>query len=130
MNPDTFRFTETHEWVHLSDDTPPVATVGLSAFALEALTDLVHLELPEIGQTFDAGENACEVESVKAVSEVYAPVAGEVTEVNDALLDQLETMTDLPQEDVWLFRLQTDGEGPSGLMDGAAYKKRCADEAH
>lgn len=130
MNPDAFRYTETHEWVHLSNDAPAIATVGLSFFALEALTDLVHLELPEVGRALDAGENACEVESVKAVSEVYAPVAGEVTEVNEALLDQLETMTELPQEDVWLFRVRTDGGDLNGLMDAEAYKKRCDEESH
>ncbi len=130
MNPDNLRYTETHEWVNLSDDAQPVATVGLSAFALDALTDLVHLELPEVGRVVEAGENACEVESVKAVSEVYSPVAGEVTDINEALLDQLETMTDLPQDEVWLFRVRVDGGGLDGLMDAEAYKKRCADEAH
>ena len=127
MNPDTLRYTETHEWAHLADG---IVTVGLSAFALEALTDLVHLELPEVGQSVDAGEDVCEVESVKAVSEVYSPVAGEVTEVNEALLDQLETMTDLPQDQVWLFRVRVSKGDLAGLMDADAYKKRCDDESH
>lgn len=127
MNPDTLRYTETHEWAHLADG---IVTVGLSAFALEALTDLVHLELPEVGQAVDAGEDVCEVESVKAVSEVYSPVAGEVTEINEALLDQLETMTDLPQDQVWLFRVRVSEGDLAGLMDADAYKKRCDDESH
>jgi len=130
MNPDSLRYTETHEWVSLSDDARPVVTVGLSAFALDALTDLVHLELPDIGRIVEAGENVCEVESVKAVSEVNTPVAGEVTETNDALLDQLETMTELPQDDAWLFRVRIDGGSLDGLMDAAAYAKRCAAESH
>ncbi len=123
-------FTETHEWVHLSDETPPVATVGLSAFALEALTDLVHLELPEVGRTVEAGENVCEVESVKAVSEIYTPVTGEVTAAHEALVDQLETLTELPQEDVWLFRVRLSGDRPDTLLDTAAYQKLCEDGAN
>ena len=78
-------FAKTHEWVAVADDGgQKIATVGISAFAVEALTDLVFIELPKVGRQVKAGESFCEVESVKAVSDVYAPVTGEVVAVNDS----------------------------------------------
>ena len=83
MKPEDLLFTKTHEWVSVANEGgQKVATMGLSAFAVDALTDLVFIELPKVGRQVQAGESFCEVESVKAVSDVYAPLAGEVVAVN------------------------------------------------
>ena len=89
MDPATLKFSKSHEWLHLDGE---IATVGITDFAVEALTDLVFVDLPEVGRTLDAGEIFGEVESVKAVSDLYAPVAGEVTEVNTGLPDDLDAL--------------------------------------
>ena len=101
------------------------------AFAVEALTDLVFIELPKVGRQVKAGESFCEVESVKAVSDVYAPVAGEVIAVNESLADNLETLSNDPYGEGWIARIKiTDDAGLKNLMDHAAYQKQCAEEAH
>ena len=83
MNPEDLKYAKTHEWVAVEDrDGQKIATVGISAFALQQLTDLVYLELPEVGRTVSAGDSFGEIESVKAVSDLYAPVTGEVIEVD------------------------------------------------
>ena len=98
MNPEQLLYAKTHEWVHVETESEGgrIATVGISAFALEALTDLVFVELPEVGRQLQAGEAFGEIESVKAVSDLYCPVAGEVVEVNQSLPDQLETIGEDP----------------------------------
>lgn len=132
MNPDDLLFAKTHEWVHTAEtDGGRIATLGISAFAVEALTDLVYIDLPEVGRTLDAGETFGEVESVKAVSDLYAPAAGEVVEVNSAVIEDLEKLTSDPQGAGWLIKLKlADGADLSGLMDHAAYQKQCAEETH
>jgi glycine cleavage system H protein len=132
VNPEKLLFAKTHEWVALtSEGGQKIATVGLTAFAVEALTDLVFIELPKVGRQVSAEQSFCEVESVKAVSDVYAPVAGEVIAVNDALADKLETLSNDPYGDGWIARIKiTDEAGLKNLMDHAAYQKQCAEDAH
>lgn len=128
MDPSTLKYARTHEWVHVDGD---VATVGISDFAVKELTDLVYIDLPPVGKTVKPGENFGEVESVKAVSDLYAPVAGEVVEVNKALPDSLQLLSDDPFGKGWIARIRL-GEGASldHLMDQAAYQKHCQTESH
>ena len=102
---------------------------GISAFAIEALTDLVYLELPEVGKNVNAGEAFGEIESVKAVSDLYCPVTGEVTEVNTDIKDSLETLSEDPYGAGWIIRMKVlDDAGLADLMDHTAYQKQCAEE--
>ncbi|MEM1305090.1 MAG: glycine cleavage system protein GcvH, partial [Planctomycetota bacterium] len=103
--------------------------VGISAFAVEALTDLVFMELPKVGATVEPEQSFCEVESVKAVSDIYAPVAGEVTAVNEGLPDTLEVLGEDPYEQGWIAKIKMTGDKPDTLLDHAAYEKLCAEEA-
>ena len=130
MKPEELLFAKTHEWVSISEQGgAKVATVGLSAFAVEALTDLVFIELPQVGREVAAEESFCEVESVKAVSDIYAPVAGEVIAVNEKLPDSLETLSSDPFGDGWIAKIRiADEAGLKNLMDYAAYQKQCAEE--
>jgi glycine cleavage system H protein len=132
VDPNKLLFAKTHEWVSVANEGgQKVATVGLTPFAVEALTDLVFIELPKVGKQVSAEESFCEVESVKAVSDVYAPVAGEVIAVNESLADNLETLSNDPFGDGWIARIRiSDDAGLKKLMDHAAYKKQCEEEAH
>ena len=131
MKPEELLFAKTHEWVAITEqDGGKLATVGLSAYAVEALTDLVYIELPKIGAQVTAGQSMAEVESVKAVSDIYAPVTGEVVEVNDALPDQLETLSEDPFNQGWIARIRISDESAlADLMDHAAYQEQCAEES-
>jgi glycine cleavage system H protein len=132
VNPENLLFAKTHEWVAVVDEGgQKIATVGLTSFAVDALTDLVFMELPKVGRQVQAQESFCEVESVKAVSDVYAPVAGEVIAVNESLPDDLEKLSNDPYGEGWIARIKiSDDSGLKNLMDHAAYKKQCAEEAH
>ena len=132
MKPENLLFAKTHEWVAVTNEGgQKTATVGISAFAVEALTDLVFIELPKVGRQVKTGESFCEVESVKAVSDVYAPVTGEVIAVNEKLPDNLETLSNDPFGDGWIARIKiTDDSALKNLMDYAAYKKQCEEESH
>lgn len=132
MKPESLLYAKTHEWVSVTDEGgQKVATMGLTAFAVDALTDLVFIELPKVGRQVQAGESFCEVESVKAVSDVYAPVAGEVIEVNSKLADDLDTLSKDPFAAGWIAKLKvTDDANLKNLLDYAAYQKQCAEEAH
>ena len=132
MNPDKLLFAKTHEWVAVAEEGgQKIATVGLTAFAVQALTDIVFIELPKVGRQVKAEESFCEVESVKAVSDVYAPVTGEVVAVNESLPDHLETLSGDPYGEGWIARIRiTDDSALSKLMDHAAYRKQCAEESH
>lgn len=128
MDPKDLRYAKTHEWVSVIDG---VATVGISAFAVEALTDLVFIELPKLGATVAPEQAFCEIESVKAVSDVYAPVAGEVTEVNESLVEELEKFNDDPYGDGWIAKIRmSDPAQVNSLMGYDAYQKMCEEEAH
>ena len=113
------RFTKDHEWVALSGD---VASVGITAYAAEQLGDVVFVELPEVGRTVKAGDSLAVVESVKAASDVYAPIAGEVVEANTALADAPETVNHAAESNGWFARLRvSDPSEVDKLMDRAAY---------
>jgi glycine cleavage system H protein len=130
LKPDELLFAKTHEWVRVDEqDGQRVATVGISAFAVEALTDLVFMELPQVGAHVTAEQPFCEVESVKAVSDVYAPVDGEVLEVNEKLPDTLETLSSDPYGEGWIARIRMAPEASlEGLLDYGQYQQQCAQE--
>jgi len=131
MTPEELLYAKTHEWVHV--ETGPsgakIATVGLSAFALEVLTDLVYLDLPEVGRQVEAGASFGEIESVKAVSDLFSPVDGEIVEVNPDVAENLQRLADDPYGAGWLVKIKiTDQSGLSQLLDHAAYQKQCEEE--
>ena len=130
MNPEELLYCETHEWVSITDKGgSKTATVGISKFAVEQLTDLVFMELPEPGAEVAAGDEFGEVESVKAVSSLYAPVAGKILEVNHDLPNNLETLSEDPYDKGWIIRLAvSDDSALSKLLDYQAYQKQCAAE--
>ena len=132
MNLQDLLFTKTHEWVSVSSEgDTTVATIGISAFAVQALTDLVYIDLPQVGQVVEAEQPFCEVESVKAVSDIYSPVDGEVIAVNDRLPDALETLSSDPYDAGWIAKIRvSDVSGLDTLLDHAAYEKQCSEEAH
>ena len=114
-------FTDEHEWIDVEGET---ATVGITDYAQEQLGDIVFVELPSVGTTLDKGGDAAVVESVKAASDVYAPIAGEVTEGNAALEDEPALVNSSPEEDGWFFRMTVSDKAElEGLMDEAAYKE-------
>jgi glycine cleavage system H protein len=128
MDPASLKFAKTHEWVHLDGS---IATIGISDFAVKELTDLVYIDLPEAGRTVAAGDVLGEVESVKAVSDLYAPLAGEVMEVNEGLADDLAALSEDPFGAGWIVKMQVSDPGAAeGLMDHAAYVKFCESETH
>jgi len=113
-------FTDEHEWVEVEGDT---ATVGITDYAQEQLGDIVFVEVPDVGTELGQGDDAAVVESVKAASDVYAAVSGEVIEVNEALEDEPGLVNSSPEEDGWFFRLTlSDKEELADLMDEKAYK--------
>jgi glycine cleavage system H protein len=133
VTPDKLLFAKTHEWVAVAPDAAGVkiATIGVSAFALEALTDLVHIELPKVGRTVKAGEPFGEIESVKAVSDLYSPVSGEVVAIHDALIDRLETLGSDPYGEGWMVKVRiTSDTELKALLDYPTYQKQCAEENH
>lgn len=114
------KFAKTHEWIRLEDDG--TATVGISAYAVEALTDLVFMQLPDVGRQVTAGESIGEIESVKAVSDFYAPVSGEIVAVNTTLPGSLETLGQDPYGGGWLVKIRpADTAELTGLLDEAGY---------
>ena len=116
----TVYFTKEHEWVRVEGDT---ATVGISNHAQEALGDIVFAEVPEAGRKVSKGQEAAVVESVKAASDVYAPVSGEVVEGNSAVADDPSVINCDPDGEGWFFKLKLDNPGElDGLMDEAAYR--------
>ena len=129
MNQEELLYAPTHEWVHIEEQGgDKIATVGITDFAVEQLTDLVYMELPEVGATATAGEEFGEVESVKAVSSIYSPVDGEVLEVNTSLPDNLEVLGTDSFGQGWIAKIKLSGEDSLGkLLDHAAYKKQCAE---
>jgi glycine cleavage system H protein len=130
MNPKDLLYAESHEWVRVSQEGGrKVATIGITAFALEQLTDLVHMVLPKVGAQVRAGEPFGEVESVKAVSDLYSPVTGEVIDVHKDLANKLETLSSDPYNTGWMIKVAiSDQSSLKKLMDAAAYEKQCAAE--
>jgi glycine cleavage system H protein len=116
----TTRYTRDHEWIRLDGD---VAVVGITDYAQEQLGDIVYVELPEPGKAIEKGGEFCVVESVKAASEVFAPISGEVTEVNGTLGDQPGAVNESPEGNGWLIKMKPANKVDiDGLMDEAAYK--------
>ena len=114
-------FTDEHEWIDVEGE---IATVGITDYAQEQLGDIVFVELPDEGTSFAKGDDAAVVESVKAASDVYAPISGEVIEINSALEDEPALVNSDAEEDGWFFKLRvTDASELEGLMNEAAYKK-------
>jgi glycine cleavage system H protein len=118
--PDDLRYSSDHEWVRLEDGK---ARVGITDYAQDALGDVVFVDLPEVGATVAAGDSISEVESTKSVSDIYAPVAGTVAEVNGDLADHPERLNEDPYGEGWIFTLAVEGgDVLAGLMDAAAYR--------
>jgi glycine cleavage system H protein len=120
------RFAKTHEWIRFDGEPTAgaIGTVGISAYAVAALTDLVFMQLPAAGKRVAAGESFGEVESVKAVSDLYAPVSGEIVEVNDSLTANLERLGQDPYGEGWLVRMRIDNPAElDGLFEPAAYDR-------
>ncbi|WP_409490153.1 glycine cleavage system protein GcvH [Amycolatopsis sp. cmx-11-12] len=115
--PQELKYTKEHEWLNVVDG---VATVGITAFAAESLGDIVFVQLPSVGDTVTAGEVFGEVESTKSVSELYAPVDGEVVEVNGATTDTPELINSDPYAEGWLLKVRLSGDVPA-LLDAQAY---------
>ena len=125
--PDDFRYTSTHEWIRVDDNG--VATVGISAHAQEALGDIVFVELAEPGTEIEARGEVAVVESVKAASDIYSPVSGEITEVNEALIDNPQLVNTAPCDDGWIYRMTVNDEKDlDELLNAEAYAEHCADE--
>jgi glycine cleavage system H protein len=130
VKPEELLYAKTHEWAFVQEDGgDKIATVGISAFAIQQLTDLVFLELPSVGKKVNAGDSLGEIESVKAVSDVYSPVSGEVVAVNEGLPNDLARLNDDPYQTGWLVKIKLSDTGPlANLLDFGAYQKQCAEE--
>jgi glycine cleavage system H protein len=127
MYPEEFRYTKDHEWIRVEGDR---GRVGITNYAQKQLGDVVFLELPEVGRTLSAGEQFGTVESVKAVSELYSPVGGEVVEVNGALTSKPETVNQDPHGAAWMIVVRiSDPAVLGGLMDAGAYRAHVESES-
>ena len=123
--PAELKYTESHEWVRAESDG--TVTVGITEYAQDALGDIVFVELPAVGKTFSAGDDAAVVESVKAASDIYAPLSGEVTEINQAVADSPESINADAYAN-WLFKLKpADANAINGLLDADGYAQKTAD---
>ncbi len=124
--PDSYFYTKDHEWLKLEDDG--LVTVGITDHAQEALGELVFVEVPEQGASFAAGDACAVVESVKAASDIYCPIAGEVSGANEALADEPELINSSPYEGGWIYRLRPqDATVLDELMDAEAYQRFLAE---
>jgi glycine cleavage system H protein len=118
--PEGLKYTESHEWIRADEDN--VVTVGITDYAQQEMTELVYVELPEVGQQFSAKDEIAVVESVKSASDIYAPVSGEVVEINDALADDAAIVNNSPFDDGWLFKLKLSNPSElEHLMKADAY---------
>lgn len=124
--PKTLRYTKTHEWVKFDGK---IATVGITDFAQDQLSDLTYVELPTPGDSFSAQEEVAVVESVKAASDVYAPLSGTITDVNKALIEKPELINTDPYGEGWIFKLQLDDQSElESLLDVDSYEQLMPDE--
>ena len=127
MYPDNYKYSKEHEWVNVEGD---VATIGITHHAQDQLGDIVYVELPEVDAEFAAGDEFGSVESVKAVAEVFMPISGTVTEVNESLEDSPETVNQNPHDDGWILKMKiSDASELDDLMDKAAYEAFVAAES-
>lgn len=125
--PDDLKYASTHEWISVNEDG--LVTVGISDHAQEALGDIVFVELPEAGASVNSKEEVAVVESVKAASDIYSPLTGEVVEINESLLDSPETVNASPYELGWFFKLRMENEAElDDLMNSESYSEYCDNE--
>lgn len=123
--PKDLLYTKEDEWVRVEGD---IATVGVTDYAQDSLSDIVYLELPSVGDFFGEGETFGVVESVKAAADLFMPVSGDVTAVNDALIDAPETINSDPYGEAWMIKVKmSEPDNVNNLMDAAAYEKYCAE---
>lgn len=128
MDPATLKYTRTHEWVAVDGD---IATIGISDFAVKLLSDLVFADLPAVGTKITRGEPFGEVESVKAVSDLYAPVSGEVVSRNETLPDHLDLLTSSPMDAGWMIKVRLSRPAElADLLNQTAYLAHCDAEKH
>ena len=128
MDPKNLKFAATHEWAHLQGDT---CTIGLTQFAVDQLTDVVYIELPDVGDHVFANEDFAEVESVKSVNDIYSPCNGEVTAVNTKLEDDPTIINKDPYGEGWLIKVKVEpGTSLDKMMSLADYEKQIASEGH
>jgi len=128
MYPDNLKYTKDHEWILVQNGA---GTIGITDFAQKELGDVVFVELPEIGRALSQGEEFGTIESVKAVSELYSPVGGMVTAVNEALRDHPEQVNKDPYDSGWIIKVSVSDAGQlSGLMDAAAYREHVGTGGH
>ena len=126
--PSDLKYTKSDEWVRVEGGT---ATAGLTDYAQTQLSDIVFVELPSVGATLKQGESFASVESVKAASDLYLPIGGEITAVNEALADSPELVNQDPYGKAWMVKFKVADMGElGGLMDSAAYEKYCEERAH
>ena len=127
MYPADYRYTKQHEWIKVQGDT---GTIGITDYAQQELGDVVFVDLPKVGAKISAGKSLGSVESVKAVSEIYSPVSGEVTESNPLLVDAPEKINTDPHNTAWLIKLKlADPKEVASLMDAAAYEAYISEQA-
>jgi glycine cleavage system H protein len=124
--PKELRYTKDHEWARKNNGT---VTVGITAFAVEQLGDITLVDLPEPGTAVKAGESFGTVESVKSVSDLFAPISGKIARINEALEDQPELVNQSPYGDGWLAEIEGDGDELASLLDSEAYTKLVAEES-
>ena len=118
MYPETYKYTNDHEWIEMA-----TGRMGITDYAQKQLGDIVFLELPEVGKAVKKGEQVGSVESVKAVSDIYSPVSGEITEINESLADTPEKLNQDPHGDAWLVKIRLSAPGEAGnLMSAADYE--------
>ena len=121
MYPEEYLYSTEHEWVRVEDDC---CVLGITTYAQDELGEVVYVEMPEVGTIFEAHDEIGSIESVKAVAEIYTPVAGEIVEVNEALDDTPELLNEDPHEAAWLVKIRhTSPDDLSGLMDASAYRE-------
>jgi glycine cleavage system H protein len=126
MDVNTLKYARSHEWVAFDGKT---ATIGITDFAVHQLTDLVNIDLPKVGKTIQVGDTIGEVESVKAVSDLYAPVSGQIAAVNEQLANDLGVLSDDPFGKGWMIKVTvTDPSSLAQLLDRKAYEAHCAEE--
>ncbi|MFM7517199.1 MAG: glycine cleavage system protein GcvH [Pirellula sp.] len=127
LSPENLKYLPSHEWVFAPQDGSGVATVGISAFAVAELNDLVYMALPKVGQSVEAGQEFGEVESVKAVSPMYSPISGQIVEIHEGIVDRLETLNADAYAGGWLIKIKmSDPSQLDSLLDYQAYQKLLA----
>jgi glycine cleavage system H protein len=128
MDPKTLRYATTHEWASLVGD---VCTVGISKFAVDQLTDVVYVELPEVGDHVFTGESFGEIESVKAVSDIYSPINGEVSAINEKIMDDPSGIAEDPYSKGWLVKIKVEpGSTLEHLLTAEKYEEQIASQGH